>query len=333
MSTFKIVKYTTAYKSRWDRFVASLNGTYKGSKNTSFLFQRDFMEYHNDRFEDYSLMVFEGDQVLGVLPANRDGNKVYSHQGLSYGGLVLEAEIRLQTVLEVFKQLLQFLSQSGMLTLDIKVLPQFYQELSGDELDYLLFLTEATLVKTEAASVIDLRNRIPLHSSRKDGIRKAKNNGLELVETKDFTSFWNTILIPNLQLRHDTIPVHSLTEISMLAEKFPYNIRQFNVLDAEETCVAGATIFETPTVAHVQYLSANEDRQQLGSLDLLFDYLISKYSKEKYYFDFGTSNEEAGKKLNGGLQFWKEGFGARTRVQRTYNVATANHTLLNDVIL
>lgn len=333
MSTYSILKYTDAYKSRWDRFAASLNGTYKGSKNTSFLFQRNFMEYHKNRFEDFSLMVFDGEHVLAILPANKLGEVLYSHQGLSYGGLVLDAEIRLETVLEIFKELLCFLSQSGIKMLEIKVLPQFYQELPGEELDYLLFLTEARLVKAETASVIDMRNRIPLHSSRKDGIRKAKNKGLKILETKDFKPFWETILIPNLQLRHDAIPVHSLEEISMLAKKFPYNIRQFNVLNQEGIVVAGATIFETPAVAHVQYISANKDRQQLGSLDYLFDFLISEYYKDKHYFDFGTSNEEGGRKLNGGLQFWKEGFGARARVQRTYEVATVNYKMLNGVVL
>ncbi|WP_405328867.1 GNAT family N-acetyltransferase [Leeuwenhoekiella sp. LLG6367-2.1] len=333
MPIYTIIKYTAAYKSRWDRFVASLNGTYKGSKNTSFLFQRDFMEYHKDRFSDYSLLVYEEDKLLAVLPANQLDDTLYSHQGLSYGGLVLDAEIRLETVINIFEQVLKFLAQGGIHKLYLKIMPQFYQELPADELDYVLFLTEAQLVKVETAAVIDLRNPIPFHNSRKDGIRKASNSNLSIIETRDFSAFWNTILIPNLQLRHDTSPVHTLDEISTLANKFPYAIRQFNVINATNECVAGATIFETATVAHVQYISANEDRQKLGSLDFLFDHLIHSVFEDKYYFDFGTSNEEAGRKLNGGLQFWKEGFGARTRVQRTYVVSTSNHNLLKEVVV
>ena len=154
-----------------------------------------------------------------------------------------------------------------------------------------------------------------------------------MLETQDFKPFWEGILIPNLQLRHDANPVHSLVEITALAQKFPNNIRQFIVLDSTDKCVAGATIFETTTVAHVQYISANEQRQQLGSLDLLFNYLIEERYNDKHYFDFGTSNEEGGKKLNSGLQFWKEGFGARSRVQRTYRVSTKNSDKLKNVLL
>ena len=44
-----IVKYNHNMKAEWDAFV-------KTSKNGTFLFMRDYMEYHNDRFIDYSLL-------------------------------------------------------------------------------------------------------------------------------------------------------------------------------------------------------------------------------------------------------------------------------------
>ncbi|RXG29955.1 GNAT family N-acetyltransferase [Leeuwenhoekiella marinoflava] len=333
MSKLSIKAYTTDYKSRWDRFVASLNGIYKGSKNTSFLFHRDFMEYHQDRFEDHSLLIFKDEKVVAVLPANKVGDTVYSHQGLTYGGLVLEAEIRLKEVLEIFEAVLNFLWQSGINILEIKVLPQFYQELPGDEIDYLLFLTKATLVKAETASVIDYRNRIPLNSSRKSTFNQAQKAGLQIQKTKDFEPFWKQILEPNLEARHHAEPTHSLEEITFLAERFKYNIHQFNVLDKKGKICAGATIFETRPVAHVQYISASPQGRKQGALDLLFRYLIEEKYVDKWYFDFGTSNEQAGLKLNNGLQFWKETFGARTRVQRTYRVSTENAHYLKDVVL
>ena len=65
------------------------------AKNATFLFHRNFMEYHSDRFEDYSLLVLDGEKVVAVLPANRVGDTVYSHQGLSYGGVVLNKKTKL----------------------------------------------------------------------------------------------------------------------------------------------------------------------------------------------------------------------------------------------
>ncbi|RXG13338.1 hypothetical protein DSM03_10488 [Leeuwenhoekiella aestuarii] len=333
MSKLTVKTYTPDYKSKWDRFVASLNGSYKGSKNTSFLFKRDFMEYHKARFKDYSLFVFKGERVVAVLPANRVGDTVYSHQGLTYGGLILEAEIRLKKVLEIFEAVLSFLSQNEIKNLEIKVLPQFYQELPGDELDYLLFLTKAKLIKVETAAVIEYRNRIPFNSSRKSAANQAQKAGLQIEQTIDFEPFWKQVLEPNLHERHKAKPTHSLEEITLLAKRFKYNIKQFNVLDELENLLAGATIFETQTVAHVQYISASPQGRKLGALDLLFQYLIEEKYTDKWYFDFGTSNKQAGLKLNNGLQFWKETFGARTRVQRTFSIKTNNAHYLKDVFL
>ena len=86
-------------------------------------------------------------------------------------------------------------------------------------------------------------------------------------------------------------------------------------------------------MAHSQYISGNEDKNTLGSLDFLHVHLLKTVFHEKEYFDFGVSNECNGLKINKGLQFWKEGFGARTVVQSFYRVDTKNHNLLNNVLI
>ena len=52
------------------------------------------MEYHNDRFEDFSLMVYKNGKLIALLPANKKDNIVYSHQGLSYGGVVYMKDVK-----------------------------------------------------------------------------------------------------------------------------------------------------------------------------------------------------------------------------------------------
>ena len=86
-------------------------------------------------------------------------------------------------------------------------------------------------------------------------------------------------------------------------------------------------------MAHVQYISANSDKQELGSLDLLFDVLINKIFNSKKYFDFGISNENNGQNINEGLLSWKESFGARTIVHECYRVNTKNYVELNNIML
>ncbi len=326
MSTFSIKRYQPAHKSVWDAFIAT-------AKNTSFLFYRDFMEYHADRFTDYSLLIFKENELLAVLPANAEGKKIYSHQGLTYGGLILTKKIKFKAVFELFKALLVFLEKEGFEALEIKNIPSFYNPLPVEELDYLCFLLKAEISQVDIAAVIDNKNPIPIQKNRLEGVKKAEKNRLKIEETSNFSAFWDAILIPNLAKTHNAKPVHSLEEITLLQKRFPKNIRQFNVLNSENKIVAGATIFETENVAHVQYISGNEDKQQLGSLDFLFHHLITVVFKDKTYFDFGTSNENAGQNLNAGLQYWKECFGARTLVHRSFCIQVKNHENLGQVLL
>ncbi|KJJ37484.1 GNAT family N-acetyltransferase [Aequorivita vladivostokensis] len=324
-STFSVKRYTAKDKFLWQQFMET-------SKNATFLFQRDFMEYHADRFTDHSLLVLKKGKPVALLPANIADNTLYSHQGLTYGGLILHKKVKLKEVAAIFSSVLQFLNEKGIETLQIKMLPKIYNRLPADELDYLLFIAAAERVRADVLSVIDNKNPLRIATNRLEGVKKAQKQGLRIVEENDFKGFWEKILTPNLALRHQALPVHSLGEITDLASKFPINIVQFNVYKDNEI-VGGATIFETEAVAHVQYISANEDKQQLGTLDFLFEYLITERFRNKRYFDFGTSNENHGKNINEGLLYWKECFGARSIVQSFYEVKTANYKKLATVFI
>mgnify|MGYP003110929089 CR=1 FL=1 len=322
---FTVSTYNTAHKNAWNQFILQ-------AKNATFLFHRDFMEYHEDRFEDASLLVFKKEKLIAVLPANKTEDAVISHQGLSYGGLVLSNKAKLEDSLQAFKAILQFLVQEKVEKLQLKVIPRIYHTQPADEMDYLLFLTEATRTRVDVSATIRSRDAIKIQGNRMEGVKKAEKQGLYLETGKDFNLFWNWILIPNLKQRHGAKPVHTLDEIELLAARFPKNITQFNVMQ-DEKIVAGATIFETDTVAHVQYISANSNKQQLGSLDFLFHQLITSTYQHKEYFDFGISNENQGNNVNQGLQYWKECFGARSISQEFYEVNPANHTKLDSVFI
>ena len=54
------------------------------------------MEYHSDRFQEYSLLVFNEEKLMAVVPANRVGATVFSHQGVSYGTIVVKEDIRIK---------------------------------------------------------------------------------------------------------------------------------------------------------------------------------------------------------------------------------------------
>jgi len=290
------------------------------------------MDYHSHRFQDFSLMVYKNDKLIALLPANVVDNVVYSHQGLTYGGLIYSKGLKTIDFIKVFKAILNFLNNKNVTHLTIKELPNIYLlNQTNNPMAYLLFRTNAEMIRTDLHSVIDMRYK-SYSILRKRGIKKGLRSNLRVEESDNFDLFWNTILIPNLEIKHGVKPVHSLEEITLLKSKFRNNIRQFNVFQNDKI-VGGTTIFETEHVVHCQYISGNADKNELGSLDFLHHHLIEAVFEKKPYFDFGTSNINAGRQINAGLLFWKEGFGARSIPQGFYNIATENYKLLDDVLL
>jgi len=290
------------------------------------------MDYHNDRFQDYSLLVYKDEKLVGMLPANISEGVLHSHQGLSYGGLLLQRKVKFNEVLEICKAVFSFLSSEGIKKVQLKLLPKIYYEIPSDEMNYVLFLLKAKRTRVDIASVIENSNRLKIQSNRIEGVKKAQKSGLRIEQVVSFEAFWNEILIPNLTMQHASKPTHTLEEITLLAKRFPKKIVQYNVYK-ENIIVGGATVFETKQVANVQYISANSNKQALGTLDFLFEYLIKEKYVTKKYFSFGISNENQGMSLNEGLLYWKECFGARSIAHEFYEIETANHSLLDAVFI
>jgi len=286
------------------------------------------MDYHNDRFIDFSVMVYRDKELYALLPANVVGDKVISHQGLTYGSFILQDKAKFFYAFEAFKAMLAFYETEGINLLEIKVIPTFYNKIPADELDYFLYKANAQLLKKDVLMIIDYAEQISFQKNRREGINKALRSNLELKEDTNFKDFWNTVLIPNLNIKHGIKPVHSLEEIELLASRFPNNIKQINIYK-EGKVVAGTTVFLTETTVHPQYVSGNADKNAYGSLDLAYDYIINKMCDDKRYFDFNISSEANGKKINEGLIFWKESCGARSHTVNTYLVETFVHKTLD----
>lgn len=323
MKQFQVRLYQPQDFTIWNAFISV-------AKNATFLFDRNFMDYHSDRFKDYSLMVFDGDKLIAVVPANRVEDTVYSHQGLTYGGVILNNKAKLSAVISIFKNVLQFLNENSIEKLIVKTIPTIYTDYFSDELEYCLFILKAKLYRRDALSVLDLTKKIVIDSNRMEGVKRGFKNELVVKEETRFDLFWNEILVPNLATRHNAKPVHTLSEITKLKNLFPNNIRQFNVYKNEEL-LGGTTVFVNKKVVHSQYISGNSTKNVSGSLDFLHHHLIKEVFKEYHYHDFGICNEYDGRKINKGLLFWKESFGAKTVIQNFYEVETTNYSLLETV--
>ena len=322
--TLTVERYLPNYKTHWDQFVDS-------GRNATFLFHRDYMDYHRDRFTDHSLMVLNGQSLAAILPANlgSDG-AVVSHEGLTYGGLVLTRAARLGDALSCFHAVLRHLSGRGISQLRYKRMPACYHTLPEDDLEYALYILDARLYRRDCPAAISFTDRLPALKGRKSMIRKAADLGARVVQETTLQPFWERVLVPQLESRYGAKPVHTLEEITLLASRFPENIRQFSAYLGDEI-VAGVTIYESPAVARAQYAAVTETGRHSGAQAFLFDWLIERY-KDKRFFDFGTSNQTEGRGLNHSLLDWKEGFGARIYTQDYYEIATANYPALETMM-
>ena len=308
---FEVRRYTAEQASEWNAFVAA-------SKNGTFLFDRRYMDYHSDRFEDCSLMVYYKSELYALLPANRVADTLYSHQGLTYGGLLMTPDSKTAVVRDALVAVNAFLRQEGIRRVRYKHIPWIYASLPSEEdLFALNNVCKAQICSRDVSTVVMLRHRLPLSELRRRCVKKAQKAGVVIRESQDCSAFW-PLLEDNLKARYDARPVHSLEEIALLKSRFPQHIRLF-VACKDGRVVGGTLLYICARTVKTQYISANDEGRRVGALDLLFSTLLDKCSENGMeYFDFGTSNRPDNDDLNDSLIFQKEGFGGRAVCYDTY---------------
>ena len=332
-----IIPYSVYRRETWDAFVEM-------SKNGTFLLKRGFMDYHSDRFFDCSLFIYAGispdgefkekslttKDLVAVFPANWDKEEktVYSHQGLTYGGLVVLPDVTQKEVMDMMQAILQYYRDMMQAQRFVyKPIPYIYSSIPSGEDLYALFRAGAQLSRRLVSTCVSMRNPMKMSTLRIRQARKAVDHGFYIDrmtegDTQTLQEYW-TLLEEVLKKYHNARPTHTMQEMALLMGNFPRNIRLY-IVRHEKRIVAGVVIFECRKVAHVQYIASGEEGRAYGALDLLFRHLINERYKQFDYLDLGTSNENGGRYLNEGLIFQKEGFGGRAVCYDTYEINFAS---------
>lgn len=304
-----IKRYASEDKKVWDAFV-------EVSKNGTFLFKRDYMDYHHTRFTDHSLLFYnDKGKLIALLPANECNGVLYSHQGLTYGGLVMDKHCTALVVIECFECLLDYMRANSLKSALYKPVPHVYHRYPAEEdINAIFNVCKANLVKRNVSSCLPLANPYPLRQNRRTALNKARMEGIIVKESQDIASFWK-ILSDNLRSTYNSRPVHSLEEIQQLKASFPKEIRLLAAYK-DEVMIGGILLYVMPDVLHTQYISATQEGKQLGAIDAIMYKIMSE--EDKRYLDIGTSAGENGALINESLLFQKEGFGARAVCYDTY---------------
>ena len=313
MSIMEIIRYKASMATQWDEFA-------RHSRNGTFMHQRNYMDYHSDRFTDCSLIATRDGKPCAMLPACIDQETLYSHRGLTYGGWIVPLKHFDATVmLEAMDAACNWMVGNGIKRLVYKPVPHIYHRYPCEEDLYALFRHNAAIIETNISTTIDLTCPLALDRGNKSGANAARKAGIQVGPSEDWQGYWQ-LLSSLLDTRYGTRPVHTLDEILLLHDRFPENIRLYTAtLNGE--LLAGVVMYLSAPVAHCQYIGASPTGKDSKALTLLFEYLIAEYTKPGYrYFDFGISNEDHGRYLNEGLVRQKSRLGGRGIVYNTFEV-------------
>ncbi len=307
-----IQPYTEASKNEWDNFISS-------AANATFLHRRDYMDYHSDRFRDCSVLIRnEKGKIVALLPACRENTTVYSHKGLTYGGLLLpRRHLQVPETVELFSLLAKHFRSLGMTELIYKPVPHIFTDYPSETDIFALHSLGATISQCGLSSAIPLGQ--PLLFNETSRQLAAKTN-FSYTTASPLSGFWNQ-LTGILDKRHNAKPVHSLEEMELLMNRFPNNIKLVEARSAGGSLLCGAILYITNKTVHFQYIAVSNEGRDSGAFPWLVRQIIENECQGKQFLDFGTSNIPGTNLLDSGLINQKYGLGARPVAFLTFSLA------------
>jgi hypothetical protein len=307
---FEIKRYTPADAATWDRYVSQ-------ARNATFLFYRAYMDYHADRFTDHSLMFYKSGRLHSIMPAHVVGTTLYSHYGLTYGGLVMNIDVTIGDVVELFSELNGYLCDCGITRVIYRPIPWIYHRHPSEEDLYAIFWKcNARLHLRNIGTAIAMKQNLRWRKDHRRRLKQAHESGVWVRRDADIAEFW-PVLEANLARRFDAKPVHTLAEMQLLKSRFPDNIIQYNAYIGDEI-IGGITFYITPQVLHGQYSGTTDRGKQAGAMEAIYEQVMYTDYPDIDFLDFGSSTEEQGSVINAGLIAHKEGYGGRGVCYDTY---------------
>jgi hypothetical protein len=302
--------YTATDADMWDYFILQ-------SRNGTFLHQQGYLSYHAERFPDASLIIEKHNRPIALLPATVLNNVLYSHRGLTYGGLIVGRDFHGADALPVFEAIRDWAKKQGLNKLIYKAIPHIYHRMPAEEDLYALTHLGGQLIRRDLSTTLSLSTRYAYSKGRKAAVSKALKSNLTVQITADYDTFMS-IEAAHLNTKHGVAPVHTAAEIQLLASRFPDNIKLTAAFNQQQM-LGGILSYTTDTVCHAQYIGATEEGKQMGVLDVCVNHLINT-STQIQWFDFGISTTNEGRYLDEALLRNKESWGGRTIVYDQYEL-------------
>lgn len=305
-----VEKYCAEDEQRWNDFILN-------SQNGCFFFNRSFLSYHGEKFEDHSLLFYNlKGALLAVLPAVINEGKLMSHPGLTFGGMIYKKKLRTTSYETLLASLLNYNSKHSINTLVYRPVPSFYSNYVNSFDQYFLVKQNAVLKKVQINFLADLNSPLNFKPNRKQGIKRSDPN-LQVSLSKNLEEFYD-MLSKELKAKYNTDPLHSLRELDYLMQSFPDNIKIFTA-KLNGKLLGGILVFCFKNVVKAQYIISNALGYKHEAISKIVIELFHQYSKHKSYLDLGSAHLENGE-LNMNLVQFKESLGAFPAPIYTYEL-------------
>ncbi len=310
-----VKSYAPEAQPDWDAFV-------RLARNGVFLFERGYLDYHADRFEDASLMLYDDTELVALLPAHRVGTQWISHGGLTFGGLLLHPACGATDVLAQVEALVEALRERGATRLVYRPVPHVYHRQPSEDDLYALHRRGARTVRMDLSTTVDLARRPPLAKGRRHALSKARRAGIDVRDSEDYATYWG-LLGDVLGERHGVAPTHRLDEIELLARRFAQiRLHAAHAPDGGPM-LAGAVTYRYDGVLHTQYMACASAGREVGAMDAVIAHLLDEVAEGCRWLNFGVSTVDQGRQINAGLAAQKEMFGGRATVLQTLELDLA----------
>lgn len=319
--TLSLRLYTGTDEKIWDAFVAS-------SGNGTIFHTRRFLSYHPDgRFEDHSLLIFDNQKLVAVLPAAKKDGRLVAHPGASYGGVVVAPTLSVVEMGEVLSAVMEYAKTQKFAGISmLRLPPTSLQRQYAEDQHYWLYQQGYALTRTEMDGAIDL-TRVQANDvlssftgKCRNMVRQAERAKVEVKLSNDFATFW-PILEGVLHGRHGTLPTHTLAEIQKLHELLPDGFRLLSAYQGKK--MVGGIVLVTihESALYTLYMAQEYAAQKDHPMHMLLSEAIKLGLQEKRrVLHLGVSTEDGGKKVNEGLFFFKESFGCKPVRRESFEI-------------
>ena len=290
-----IIKYTPSHQNIWDEFV-------KNSKNGNIFHTRKFLNYHKERFIDHSIVIYKKNKLIALFGAIEFEDKIVSHRGSTYGGLIVRKENKSNDTLMIWEEIIKYYNK----IIEFRKCEYIFDKYPSKEVEFIAKKLGFKEVAEELSTCLDLEY-IKLSERRKRAITKCKN--LKIVfDDLEYETYYK-ILSKNLE-KFNSTPTHTLEEMKTLKELFPNEYKLVTIY-LDNKMIAGVwLVLATPFTAHTFYIAQDYEYSENQPLSCIVKEMIEYLQEKNYrYLNFGISTEDGGKVINKGLFEFKESFG------------------------